>query len=467
MAVRFSEDQVVKATGARRVQSGAVASYTSVATDTRTLQPGSLFVALEGERFDAHEFLKDAVARGASGALVKEGRKLPPLPRDFGIFSVPDTLAGLGALARFHRARFKIPVGAITGSNGKTTVKEMAGAILGTRGSALRTEGNLNNEVGVPLTLFRLEPSHVAAAVEMGMNRPGEIARLTAITQPDAGVITVVQPAHLEGLGSLEGVAAAKGELFHGLSPHGVAVVNLDDPLVAAQAAAAKRKTLTFGRAAKAEVRLFSSTPRGREGLQLEIDHQGRRHQVKLSFVGDHNALNATAAFALARALGYSAEECVMGLQRARPHSRRLNVVPAQDGVTVLDDCYNANPASMTAALDTLGGLAAGGRAVAVLGDMLELGDGAARQHADLGERAAGSVALLALFGPRSAAGHGPARLKLGDRAAHFTEVEPLLQWLRPQLREGDVVLVKASRGMKLERVVDALVGQPPPGGRH
>lgn len=457
MAVRFSEDQVLKATGAHKVQSGAVASYTSVSTDTRTLAQGSLFVALAGERFDAHEFLKDAVARGASGALVKEGKKLPPVPRDFGLFAVPDTLAGLGALARFHRARFKIPVGAITGSNGKTTVKEMAGAILATRGPALKTEGNLNNEVGVPLTLFRLEPSHVAAAIEMGMNRKGEIARLTAITQPDAGVITVVQPAHLEGLGSIEGVASAKGELFHNLSPHGIAVVNLDDPLIVAQAKSAGRKQLTFGRAANADVKLFSATPRGREGLSLEIDHQGRRHAVKLSFVGEHNALNAAAAFALGRALGYSAEECVMGLQAARPHARRLNVVSAPGGVTVLDDCYNANPASMRAALATLAELSKGGRAVAVLGDMLELGDGAAREHGELGERAADEVALLALFGPTSAQGHARARAKLGDRAAHFTEVEPLLAWLKPRLREGDVVLVKASRGMKLERVVEAL----------
>ncbi|HVE83444.1 MAG TPA: UDP-N-acetylmuramoyl-tripeptide--D-alanyl-D-alanine ligase [Myxococcales bacterium] len=467
MAVRFSEDQVVKATGAHRVQSGSAASYTSVATDTRTLLPGALFVALAGERYDAHEFLKDAVARGARGAVVKEGRKLPPLPRDFGLFAVPDTLLALGALARFHRARFKIPVGAVTGSNGKTTTKEMAGAILATRGPALKTEGNLNNEVGVPLTLFRLEPSHVAAAIEMGMNRPGEIGRLTAIAQPDAGLITVVQAAHLEGLGSLEGVAAAKGELFHGLSQHGTAVVNLDDPLIVAQAAQAKRRTLSFGKAAGADVRLSSVAARGRDGLSLEIDHQGRRHAVKLAFVGEHNAHNAAAAFALGRALGYSAEECVMGLQAARPHPRRLNVVPAPGGVTVLDDCYNANPASMGAALDALAGLAKGGRAVAVLGDMLELGEDAAREHAALGLRAAGSTQLLALFGPRSVEGYARARVKLGGAVAHFTEVEPLLEWLRPQLREGDVVLVKGSRGMRLERVVDALAGQPAAGGGH
>jgi UDP-N-acetylmuramoyl-tripeptide--D-alanyl-D-alanine ligase len=460
MAVRFSEDQVLQATGARRIHSGPQLSYEAVSTDTRTLAPGALFVALVGERYDAHEFLKDAVARGATAAVVEEGRALPALPRDFGLFAVKDTLAALGGLARYHRARFKIPVGAVTGSNGKTTTKEMVGAILATRGPALKTEGNLNNEVGVPLTLFRLDPSHVAAVIEMGMNRPGEIARLTAIAQPEAGAITTVQAAHLKGLGSIEGVAAAKGELFHGLAPDATAVVNLDDRLIVAQARASGARQLTFGRAADADVRLVSVLPRGREGLDVEIHHRGSTYPVRLSFVGEHNAMNAAAAFALGRALGYSGEACAQGLAAARPHARRLNVLPAAGGVTVVDDCYNANPASMAAALDTLRELARGGRPVAVLGDMLELGDGEAGEHAALGERAAGAARLCAFFGPRSAGGHQRARATLGDGAQHFTEVEPLLAWLRPRLSPGDVVLVKGSRGMRLERVVDALTGQ-------
>ncbi|MBF5044409.1 UDP-N-acetylmuramoyl-tripeptide--D-alanyl-D-alanine ligase [Aggregicoccus sp. 17bor-14] len=470
MAVRLSDEQVVQATGATRAAPGARAAYEAVCTDTRALTPGCLFVALEGERFDAHTFLPQAAASGAAGALVKRGKPLPPgIPAGFALYAVDDTLAGLGALARFHRQRFRIPVGAVGGSNGKTTTKEMVGAILAVRGPALKTEGNLNNEVGVPLTLFRLEPSHVAAVIEVGMNRPGEISRLARVTQPDAGLITIVQPEHLEGLGSLEGVADAEAELFQELSPQATAVVNLDDPLIAERAQRTQARRLTFGRAAESDVRLAGVRLRGRAGMTATVRHAGRDWEVELAFVGEHNALNATGAFALALALGYRPEECVAGLASARPYARRLNVVDAPGGVTVVDDCYNANPASMNAALDTLVSLTPeGGRAFAVLGDMLELGAGEQADHTALGERVVGRASRVAFFGPRSVHGLQAARAGgMGDGAAHFTEVEPLVAWLKPQLREGDVVLVKASRGMRLERVVAALTGQAPAGGGH
>jgi UDP-N-acetylmuramoyl-tripeptide--D-alanyl-D-alanine ligase len=466
MAVRFSEDQVLEATSGRWLQRGARASYEAVCTDTRQLAPGCLFVALEGERFDAHRFLADAAAGGAAGALVQAGKPLPPLPPGFGVLEVRSTLAALGALALFHRRRFKLPVGAVTGSNGKTTTKEMVAAILSTRGPALKTEGNLNNEVGVPLTLFNLLPSHVAAIIEMGMNHAGELSRLTAFAEPDAGLITVVQPAHLMGLGSLEGVASAKGELFRGLRRGATAVVNLDDPRIVQQAQGLAARRLTFGRGPEADVQLLEVRLRGREGMTLEVRCDGQRHEVPLAFVGEHNAQNATGAIALALALGYRAAECVEGLSQARPHARRLNVLPTAAGYTVLDDCYNANPASMEAALQTVERLAEGGRPVAVLGDMLELGDDEAREHARLGARAAAHARVVAFFGPRSAQGYQAASA-LGQAAAHFTEIEPLLAWLRPRLEAKDVVLVKGSRGMRLERVVHALTGQEAAEGGH
>jgi UDP-N-acetylmuramoyl-tripeptide--D-alanyl-D-alanine ligase len=465
MAVRFSEEQVVEATGGRRLRAGSRSSYEAVCTDSRKLLPGCLFVALQGERFDAHQFLPEVFAGGAAGAVVEKGKALSELPAHVGLFEVENTLYALGGLARYHRRRFKIPLGAVTGSNGKTTTKEMVGAILATRGPALKTEGNLNNEVGVPLTLFELSPQHVAAVVEMGMNHPGEISRLTAIAEPNAGLITVVQAAHLKGLGSLEGVAAAKGELFLGLPKAGTAVVNLDEPLIVAQAKRSGADVLTFGRAADADVRLESATLEARTGLGVRIHWKGSAHPVRLAFVGAHNAHNACAAFALAVALGYTAVECVQGLERARPYPRRLNVLSAPGDVTLLDDCYNANPASMTAAFSALKELSAGGRAVAVLGDMLELGDGESAAHRRMGEEA-GQVARLAAFvGPRSAEAY--AASGLGEGGAHFLEVEPLLAWLRPRLAPGDVVLVKASRGMRLERVVDALLGRSSGGGGH
>lgn len=461
----FTAAEVVQATGATVARAGTAAPFPAVCTDSRQLVKGCLFVALRGERFDAHEFLAQAVKDGAAGLVVEAGRAGDLGAANVAVFEVKDTLHALGRLARFHRERFRIPIGAVTGSNGKTTTKELVASILSMRGPALRTQGNLNNEIGVPLTLFGLEPQHVAAVVEMGMNHPGEIARLADIARPDAGLITIVQPAHLEGVGSIEGVALAKGELFRGLGPGATAVVNLDDARVAGQAEGLAAKRLTYGRHPDADVRLLTVEPQGREGLSLRLGVGGRTHEVALRLVGDHNAMNATGAFALATALGYSAEECVRGLEAASAHARRLQVVDAPGGVTVVDDCYNANPASMLAALRTVQELASEGRAVAVLGDMLELGADEGRGHSQVVVDASDRVGLLALFGPRMKAVAALAQKKLGAAARHFDDVESLVAWLRGELRRDDFVLVKGSRGMRLERVVEALTGHSQGGG--
>ncbi len=469
MAVRLSDEQVIKATGAKRSRIGARASYPAICTDTRHITAGCLFVALKGDRFDAHDFLFQAAEGGAAGLIVEQGKEHKLPGPEVAVFEVPDTLVALGALAHFHRVRFKIPIGAVTGSNGKTTTKELVASILHTRGPSLHTEGNLNNEVGVPLTLFGLVPRQVAGIVEMGMNHPGEIARLTAITEPDAGLITVVQPAHLEGVGSLEGVAHAKGELFAGLKPGATAVVNLDDPLIISEATrlGPDVKKLTFGRAANADVRLEHVEMHGRDGLAITVGYQGKQWPAALNLIGDHNAMNAAAAFAMAIALGYSPNECVRGLEAAQAHARRLEVKNAPGGVTVIDDCYNANPASMGVALDALSGLAVESRAVAVLGDMLELGADEAAEHSLIGVKASDQVALIAFFGERMKVAHAQAVKKLKKNSRHFTEIEPLVAWLKGELHSGDVVLVKGSRGMKLERVVEALTGTAGAGGGH
>lgn len=444
--------------------------------------PGSLFVALKGDRFDGHDFIGDAFAKGAAGAVVKRGAQLPPGAGRVGsLFEVDDPLAALGALARLHRARFSIPVGAVAGSNGKTTTKEMAAAILGARGEALATEGNLNNEVGVPLTLLRLEPSHRAAVVELGMSNPGELARLTAIAQPTAGLVTLVAEEHLEFLKDLDGVAEAEGELYRGLPEGATAVVNADDPrcMVQAERTRSGVRKIFFGKSPGMDVRLLQVTPLGTEGQEIFLEGEeggdgvGRRRlggnlersvvrlSVRLSFVGEHNAMNAAAAAALARALSFSFEEISSGLSAARPIAHRSKVVRTASGLVLLDDCYNANPSSMSAALTTLGALAGSGRRVAVLGDMLELGEAEAHEHRALGERAAGSADVIAFFGPRSAGAFESAR-SVGlptNAATHFDDVAELLAWLLPRLRPGDTVLVKGSRGMKLERIVDALAG--------
>jgi UDP-N-acetylmuramoyl-tripeptide--D-alanyl-D-alanine ligase len=480
VTARFTESEVLEATGGRLARAGARPAFDGVSTDTRTLTPGALFVALKGDRFDAHGFLGEAFAKGAAGAVVRRGSAAP----DGGaVVEVDDTLAALGALARFHRARFAIPVGAVAGSNGKTTTKEMVAAILRTRGPALATEGNLNNEVGVPLTLLRLGEEHRAAVVELGTSGPGELARLTAMAGPDAGVVTLVAEEHLEFLKDLDGVAEAEGELYAGLRPGAVAVVNADDPRCVAQAerAATGVRRISFGKSPGADVRLLRVTPLGVEGqeiclegeegegdggagrVRLESNLQRNRVTVRLGFVGEHNAMNAAAAAALALSLSFSFEEIAAGLAAARPYAHRSRVVRMPSGLLVLDDCYNASPASMEAALATLASLRGDGpgRTVAVLGDMLELGAAEESAHRQLGRSARGRVDVAAFFGPRTSSSleefSSSPPSSPSSSSAHFTEIEPLLAWLRPRLRAGDVLLVKGSRGMKLERVVDAL----------
>lgn len=444
------------------------------------MRAGVLFVALKGERFDAHAFLAEAKANGAGAAVVRKGTAaVPGLP----LFEVDDTLHALGALAAFHRHRFTIPVAAVAGSNGKTTTKEMLAAILRTRGSALATEGNLNNEVGVPLTLLRLSGEHGAAVVELGMSAPGELARLTEMARPDAGVVTLVAAEHLEFLRDLGSVAEAEGELYRELLPGSVAVVNADDPRCVAQAERIVPgvRRILFGKSPLADVRLVGVTTLGTEGMKIflegeewdarsgggvrGINLQRSRVEVGLGFVGEHNAMNAAAAAAVALSLSYSFEEISRGLAAAKPYAHRSRIVPSPLGVTILDDCYNASPASMEAALATLASLVAGGggkgRAVAVLGDMLELGGAEEEEHRMLGRKAgAAGVAIATFFGPRSFLTFKEFSSSLSlfsSSSAHFTEIEPLLAWLRPRLAPGDVVLVKGSRGMRLERVVDAL----------
>lgn len=432
-------------------------------------------MALKGERFDGHAFLAEAAAKGAVAAVVRKGT-----PRVWGLplFEVDDTLSALGALAAFHRSRFSIPVAAVGGSAGKTTTKEMVAAILRTRGPALATEGNFNNEIGVPLTLLSLRSEHRAAVVELGMSSPGELQRITAMTRPDAGVLTLVAAEHLEFLKDLDGVAEAEGELYRGLLPGAVAVVNADDPrgLAQAERVASGVKKIFFGRSPVADVRLSRVTALGVKGQEICLEGeewngrseggrlggnlQLRRVTVRLGFVGEHNAMNATAAAAVARALSFSFEEISRGLAAATPYSHRSRLVAGAGGVTILDDCYNASPASMEAALATLAGLKQGGagRAIAVLGDMLELGAFEEEAHRTLGRKARGTVELAVFFGPRSRSAFEEYSSSPSSRpSAHFTEIDPLLAWLRPCLVAGDVLLVKGSRGMKLERVVDAL----------
>jgi len=456
----FTASELVSATGGRFIGSPPP-GIAGVSTDTRAILPGSAFLALRGERFDGHDFLAEAARAGAACAVVAEDRAAaapPGLP----LLAVPDTLQALGGMARFHRLRFAIPVVGITGSNGKTTTREMIAAILARRGPVLKTEGNLNNEVGVPLTLLRLGPEHTAAVIEMGMSHRGEIARLTAMAEPRVGVVTNAFAAHLAGLGTVDGVADAKGELYKGLPPDGIVVANADDARMLQRARKSGRSVLTFavGRDREADVAVLDVLSQGQDGITFLLGIGTKEVRVELSLVGEHNAANAAAAAAAALALGCSDREIVSGLAGVEPVGRRLRVERLASGVLLVDDCYNANPASMTAALRTLRQLAGAGRAVAALGDMLELGPAEVELHQDLGrDAAAAGLALLATFGPRTRFTH-EAALAAGlapSSAFHTEDLQALTAFVRERLLPGDALLVKGSRGMKLERLVEAL----------
>ena len=428
--------------------SGGDVEFCGVSTDSRTTQPGALFVALRGPNFDGHEFVGSAQERGAAAALVERAPDA----------SIPYILArnpvrAFGDLAAVWRSRFwdLIPV-AITGSNGKTTVKEMVAAILGNVAPVAATRGNLNNEIGVPLTLCDLDATHRTAVVELGANHRGEIAGLTSLVRPSVGVITQCAPAHLEGFGSIEGVARAKGELFENMPGDAVAVVNADDPFASLwRELAGRRRCISFGAGADADVRARPVCQAGRERVALETPAGGV--EVRLALPGVHNALNAGAAAAAAYAAGASLDAIREGLCAVRPAKGRLQSKRGPRGAEIIDDTYNANPVSLQAGLDVLGTKPP--PRWLVLGDMAELGPEGAVLHAGAGRSARrhGVERLLAV-GELSA----EAARAFGDGALHFKDCASLVERLRNELPDGATVLVKGSRSMVMERVVDALV---------
>lgn len=438
--------------------------FAGVSTDTRSLQAGDLFVALRGETFDGHAFLKTAAASGAAAAVVDRAEALPD---GFPGVCVGDTLAALGALARGHRLRFTPSVVGVTGSVGKTSTKELLAAALRPLGPVLKTEGNFNNEVGLPLSLFRLRAEHRAAAIEMGMNHAGEISRLAAIARPQIGVVLNARAVHLEALGTIENVAKAKAELYQGLPADGVAVANADDALVSAEAERAGRRVFTFGEKAvgPVDVRLLSVDDRGLGGVELSLHAEGRSWKTRLSMLGAHNALNACAAVAAALAAGVRAADAVEALSLAHTAAHRLEIVHLSDSVTLLDDCYNASPSSMRAALTTLRQAAQGRRLGAILGDMLELGVEELELHRQVG-RECGGLDWLLCFGARSATLAEEARAAGVAAVSVTSDVNDGMKWIRSQLRAGDAILLKGSRGMRLERFAHAL-GAPERGGAH
>lgn len=424
-------------------------------TDTRAIAQGQLFVALAGERFDAHDFLAAAVQAGAAGLLVSDEQRLPAgVPAVL----VADTRLALGQLAAAWRAQFTLPLIAVTGSNGKTTTKEMIASILETAypGAVLATRGNFNNDIGLPLTLLGLHAGHRAAVVEMGMNQPGEIAYLTQLARPTVALVNNAQRAHLQGMGDLAEIAREKGSIFTGLTAAGVAVFNADDAQSAvwqAQVDAAGQRPLRFAVNQPAEVR-GTLTQQGLDFL-LALQTPAGEAQLVLPVPGRHNAVNALAATAACLAAGIALPQVVAGLQSFRGVKGRLQRRQGQQGAQILDDTYNANPDSVRAGIDVLASTI--GKKILVLGDMGEIGEGSHQCHDEIGGYAKSQgVDRLYALGEASA----QAVRNFGEGGRHFCNIDKLIAAVQKELAADTTVLVKGSRFMRMERVADALVAE-------
>jgi UDP-N-acetylmuramoyl-tripeptide--D-alanyl-D-alanine ligase len=432
---------------------GVTRSFRTVTNDSRVAKSGELFVALKTENADGHDFIADAVTHGVTGVVVD--REDIFLPIDTWAFLVADTRHALGELARFYRGRFPVKSVVVTGNVGKTTTKELSAALLASRYNVLKSPSNFNDEVGLSMTLFQLTEQHERAVLEVGMFELGEIRRLCQIAQPEIAVVLNVGPTHLERLGSLGAIASAKAEAIEALPETGWAVLNADDPYVAAMATKTRARILSFGiESEAATLRATDLRSRGLAGVDFTISGGGRSTKTHSPLPGEKLVINALAAMGVAMADGMSLQEAAGALAHAEV-PLRLQAKPAINGATVLDDSYNASPASMLAALAVLAEMP--GRRLALLGDMLELGSYEAEGHRSVGERAAQVVEVLYTIGPRGPR-IGAAAKAAGAEVRHFESKHEAARELRRVLKPGDILLVKASHGLELGSVVAELM---------
>ncbi len=456
--------KLLEATGGTLLQGLSHQLLAGIATDTRRLQPAACFVALPGEHADGHVFIPDALTKGAGALVISRPRdswsfQVPP---EIAIVEVSDTLYALGELARYIRRQRPIPVVGITGSNGKTTTKEMVAAVLGENRKILKNQGNFNNLIGVPLTLLALQPQHQAAVVEMGINVPGEMARLLEIASPTVGLITNVQPAHLEGLGSLDDIVREKGRLWLSLQPEDLAVVNLDDERLAVLSKQTRARTVTYSmKSAAADVRLAGEVATGEGGSAFTISLGDQSFPVRLPILGFHHVLNALAAAAVGWGMGLPAATIAAGMANYQPVKMRMQRHLLADGRTLIDDTYNANPGSLLAALRTVVRESRGKPIIAVLGEMRELGPESATLHREVG-RELGTLGVTRLFTlgqMTQELAEGAQETGLAASAWRHAETHAqIVGWLKDQPVKEAWILVKGSRSMTMERVVEGML---------
>jgi len=455
---RLSVAMVLEATTGVLQQGDAGTSFTGVSTDSRAIKAGELFVALRGEHFDGHRFLAKAIQGGGKGAVVD--REIDaPADQAIALIRVADTLQALGDLAHLWRKRHPIPLVAVVGSNGKTTTKEMAAAILEKKYKVMKNAGNLNNLIGLPLSLLQMNATDGAAILEMGMNRTGEILRLTQIAEPDVGILTNIGPAHVEGLRSIEGIMEAKGELLKGMGARGRLIFNADDPRVAELSKRFRGDCQSFGIRNRADWQALAIRTRADGGVSFQMQGPAGAIPVSLQLLGRHQVYNALAAAAAASHLGAVMDDIKEGLESFSPPAMRMELTVLGKGIKVINDAYNANPCSMDAALLALQETS-GGRKIAVLGDMWELGAYAAEAHRELGrsvkEYGVDLLFLLGQFAPLVAEGAGeagmaPQKIRIGkDQHAVGLQLSRIV-------KKGDWVLIKGSRIMQMEEIIKEL----------
>jgi len=426
--------------------------------DSRTLSPGDLFIAISGERFDGHEYVQAALEKGAVGAIVEAGKKVAGDP--LRLLKVEDTLKALQLLGAAARRLWGKPLLAVTGSAGKTTTKEILAHILATRFRVMKSSGNLNNHIGMPLQLLKLEAEHDLAVVEMGMNHAGEIRTLGALAHHDLAVVTAVAPVHLEFFGSLAEIARAKYEIIETLPTGGVAVLNADDEYVSQFGRDFKGKVVTFGIKRSADVSAQKIKLNGAEGSTFELVVGSVGEPVTFPLVGEHNIYNALAAAAAAMDRGISPSQAAAALSSIAPPDKRGQVLHLH-GATIINDCYNSNPRALEAMIDTLASMKAE-RRILVVGEMLELGPTAEALHRECGEHAAEKKIDVVIGVRGMARAVAEAACGSGTQAQFVETPEQAGEWLARNLRPGDAVLLKASRGVKLERALDMLQDKVP-----
>jgi UDP-N-acetylmuramoyl-tripeptide--D-alanyl-D-alanine ligase len=461
--IPWTTEEILEATAGELLCGDLQCPFSKVFIDSRITSDDGVFVAIIGEVHDGHTFLPNVVEQGVRGLVISR-EKAEHLPiatwktNAVACIAVKDTTRALGDMAAFNRRRSKASVVGITGSNGKTTTRQMTTTVVSQHYNTLATAGNFNNEIGLPLTLLGLESDHQWAVVELGTNNPGEIARLTAICSPDIGVITNIGPAHLEGLGSIEGVAREKGSILTGLRKNGKAVLNADDPRVLQLARQAQNEVVLYGLSADAAVRA-TDVNENEDGISFTLKLAEENISIRLNTPGRFMVTNALAAAAVGNQLGLSPGIIKAGLEAFRPVSGRMNILHTPNGIHIIDDTYNANPDSMIVALTTLKTMRAGSRGIFVAGDMLELGAQAPSLHSKIGAMAAQSgisrLYARGQFADWMASGARDEGLPAADTITGSREeiIEGLIDWLRP----GDWVLVKGSRGMAMEKVVEGL----------